>query len=186
MQPMKRYIQNLFQLILSPGNGWEDIAKGNDNPDSLAARGFYPLIAVVGLSVFFEMLYKSDSTFIGQFLKGIVEFMMFFVSYFIGTFVLSLFISSSVGGKVNEKRNKMFVLYSLGLLSFISILVNCLPVTTVVLFFLPIYVAIIMWKGTAYMGVVPGKEGEFMLIAIPGIIIPPYILLFLFSLLLPS
>ena len=64
MQPMKRYIQNLFQLILSPGNGWEDIAKGNDNPDSLAARGFYPLIAVVGLSVFFEMLYKSDCTFV--------------------------------------------------------------------------------------------------------------------------
>lgn len=77
-------------------------------------------------------------------------------------------------------------MYSLGLLSLISLLVNCLPITTVVLFFLPIYVAIIMWKGTTYMEVAHGSEGQFMLVAIPGVIVPPYLIYFLFSLIIPS
>lgn len=46
---MRRYLKYLFQLILSPGNGWEDIAIADDNPQSIASRGFYPLIAIAAL-----------------------------------------------------------------------------------------------------------------------------------------
>ncbi len=183
---MKLFLQNLFQLVLSPGNGWEDIAKTDSRADVIAVRGFYPLIAVTALSIFVEMLYKTGCSFIGELLKAVLVFMMYFLSYFIGTFILSVFIGPMLNGKTNENRIKTFVIYSLGLLSLISLLVNCLPITTVVLFFLPIYVAIIMWKGTAYMEVAHGSEGQFMLVAIPGVIVPPYLIYFLFSLIIPS
>ena len=29
----------MLQLILSPGNGWEDIGKANDNPRDIALAG---------------------------------------------------------------------------------------------------------------------------------------------------
>ena len=48
---MKYYLQYLFQLILSPRHGWEDIEKATSaegarlTPARLAAEGFYPLIS---------------------------------------------------------------------------------------------------------------------------------------------
>lgn len=33
---MREYLKYLFQLILSPGHGWEDIDKGSGNPAAVA------------------------------------------------------------------------------------------------------------------------------------------------------
>ena len=41
---MLKFIKNIFQLILSPGNGWEDISHDSEDPKSLAANGLYPII----------------------------------------------------------------------------------------------------------------------------------------------
>lgn len=79
---------------------------------------------------------------------------------------------------------RTFVLYSLSLLALITILVNCLPMTTVLLFFMPIYIAIIMWKGCQFLGVPKSQEGNFMLAAIFGVLLPPYFIYFLFLLLI--
>lgn len=50
------------------------------------------------------------------------------------------------------------------------------------LFFLPFYVALIEWKGCTYMGVKSERIGIFMIIAILGVLMPPYLFYFLFSL----
>ncbi|WP_301904684.1 hypothetical protein, partial [uncultured Duncaniella sp.] len=84
--------------------------------------------------------------------------------------------------RYNEKKAHTFVLYTLGLLALISFIVNVLPITSAMLFFLPFYVALIEWKGCTYMGVKSERIGIFMIIAILGVLMPPYLFYFLFSL----
>ena len=86
-----------------------------------------------------------------------------------------------IEGEYDEPRCQTFTLYTLGLLALITIIENFLPITALVLFFLPCYVALIQWKGCEYMHVRPDRIGQFMMIAILGVLLPPYIFYFIFS-----
>ena len=181
---MKEYLMNMFQLILSPGNGWEDIDSANENPRKIAKSGYYPLIAVTAASVFIQGIYHQYIPFIVLFLRMFVTFLVYFIAYFFGTFILSIFVESTLNGRYNERKCQTFALYTLGLLALISLIVNCLPVTSMMLFFLPFYVALIQWKATKYMDIKEEKIGIFMIIAILGVLLPLYFFYFLFSLIL--
>lgn len=181
---MSKYLKYIFQLILSPANGWEDIEKAGIQPSRIASTGYYPLIAVAAVSVFMQIIYHRHEYFLKLFMNMIVTFAVYFVSYFFATFVLSLFVESMMVDKdrYDEERCQTFALYSLGLLAVVNIIVNCLPVGFAVLFFLPLYVALIQWKGASYMRIKPEKTGLFMILAILGILAPPFVFYFLFSL----
>ncbi len=181
---MQRYLRHLFQLILSPGNGWEDIARANDTPRAIASSGFYPLIAIASVSVFVQGIYHTHLPFLLLFMRMIVTFLCYFISYFFGTFILSVLLERTLTGRYDQRRADTFVLYTLGLLSLISLILNCLPVTSMMLFFLPLYVALIQWKATAYLQVSAPRTGIFMLIAILGVLLPPYFFYLLFSIIL--
>lgn len=180
---MSKYLKYLFQLILSPAHGWEDIAKSGLAPSRIASAGFYPLIAITSLSVYFQAFYHRHVFFLKLFMDMIVTFAVFFVSYFFSTFMFSLFLEPMLEGKYDEDRCHIFVLYSLGLLALVTIIDNCLPVSFALLFFLPLYVALIQWKGAVYMDVRQSKIGLFMCLAILGVLAPPFVFYFLFSLL---
>ncbi len=180
---MREYLKYLFQLILSPGHGWEDIDKGSGNPAAVAARGFYPLIAIASLSVWMQGFYHPHIPFLALFMRMIVTFVVYFISYFFGTFMLSVFVEPMLDDRYDEVRCQTFTLYSLGLLAVISIIANCLPVSSALLFFLPMFAALVQWKGHLYMHVRPDKVGLFMILAILGVLAPPYIFYFLFSIL---
>lgn len=182
-QTMNRYLQHLFQLILSPGNGWEDIAKADIPAADIARRGYYPLIAVAALSVFMQGMWHHVE-FIVLFMRAIATFLVYFVSYFFGVFVLSLFVEPNLTHRYDEQQSETFTLFTLGLLALITIIINVLPVTSAMLYFLPLYVALIQWKGCAYMGVSPDRIGIFMIIAILGVLMPLYIFYFIFSLII--
>lgn len=179
---MKYYLKHLFQLILSPRNGWEDVDKAAMPPARIAAEGFYPLIAIAAASVFTQALFKHHVVFLSLFMRMIVTFVVYFISYFFSTFVMSMAVEPMIEGEYDEVRCQTFTLYTLGSLALISLIINCLPVTPLVLFFLPCYVALIQWKGCEYMRVRPEKIGHFMTLAILGVLLPPYIFYFIFSL----
>ena len=46
---MLKFLKNIFQLILSPGNGWEDISHDGEDPKVLAAKGLYPIIGFASI-----------------------------------------------------------------------------------------------------------------------------------------
>lgn len=178
---MKHYLKHLFQLILSPGHGWEDIAQADTSPRELAMKGYYPLAGLAALSVFMQGVYHH-ALFLTLLMRMMVTFLVYFTGYFFGVFMLSLFAEPMLSRGYDERRAHTFVLYSLGLLALITLLINCLPVTREMLFFLPLYAALVEWKGIAYMGVKADKTGPFMLIAILGILCPIYLFFKLFSL----
>ena len=47
MLTLLRYI---IQLILSPQNGWDDIADTNPDPDTLLRKGVYPLLGIAAVT----------------------------------------------------------------------------------------------------------------------------------------
>ena len=179
---MKEFLKSLLQLILSPRNGWEDIEKAALRPSQLLGRGLFPLMALAAVSVFAQALFLHHVVFLKLFMRMIITFVVYFISYFFSTFVLSLTPLVAESSQPDEdERAQTFTIYTLGLLALISIVVNLLPVTPLVLFFLPCYVALVQWKGCAYMRIPEGKQGLFMTVAIPGVLLPPYIFYFVFS-----
>lgn len=180
---MGRFLKLLFQLILSPTHGWEDIQASGESPAELAATGFYPLTAVVALSSFAGWFFHSTASLQHQLVGAIITFIMFFLGYFVGTFSLTTFLEAVVGHRVPASRCRVFALFSMSLLELATLINNLVPFTVVITWFIPIYVAVVMWKGAAYLDVLPADSGKMMLVAVPGVLLPPYLIYFLFSIL---
>lgn len=92
----------------------------------------------------------------------------------------------SADGDVSEQRNHTFVLYVLGLLELLMIVQNCVPVPMAIIFFLPVYVVIIMWKASRYLRIASGMTGRFVAGSVAGVLAPPYLLMLLMNIVLPS
>lgn len=179
---MLAYLKYLLQLTLSPAHGWEDIDAASRPVDDILRRGYYPLIGLASASVFMKMIFHQAVDFLPTLLQMIITFLVLFVSYHFGNFALSVFLEPLLQGKFDERRCQTFTLYILGLVAVITIILNCLPVTSLMLFFMPLYVVLVEWKGVAYLHVRPDRVVPFVVLAVCGVLAPPYILSFLFSL----
>lgn len=180
------YLKYLLQLILSPVHGWEDIGAAPQSQGEVASRGFYPLSAITALSVFAGKIFHPLRTLQELLIEAIITFVMFFLGYFFATFVLSTCIGPVVPGHTDERRCQLFSLYVMGMLELIAIIGNIVPITLAITWFLPVYVAVVMWKGAEFAGVKRENSGRFMLLAVPGVLLPPYILKLVFSIILKS
>lgn len=183
---MLKYLGYLIQLILSPGKGWDDIALSNLTPKSVAADGYYPLLGVASCSVFVQYLYDSDLTLPVLVESAVITFVVYFISYFIASFMFAVFGGRLIKSVPDEKRYNLFILFNLSILVMIEILKNCLPMSLSLVEFLPLFVLLVMWMGHRYLDVEPGKEGSFTIFCGLAILAPPFLLDFLFKLLLPS
>ncbi|MCM1519428.1 MAG: hypothetical protein NC098_01420 [Lachnoclostridium sp.] len=181
---MKIFFRNIFQLILHPAHGWEDIAKENTPARIPALGGLLPLIIIAALSVFLAPIYHSIVDWTRLVFNAVATFTMFFPAYFLGAFMLINFAGPMLKVPLDENKCNTFALYTIGLLAIITILTNCFPFLDSFIYFLPIYVAIIQWKGIDYMSVKPEAVGHFMMLAVLGVLAPPYIIYFLFSLII--
>jgi len=183
---MLKYLGYLIQLILSPGKGWDDIALSKLTPKSVAADGFYPLLGVASCTVFAQYLYDSDLTLPVLIEGAVITFVSYFISYFIASFMFAMFGKRLIKGEPDEKRYNLFILFNLSILVLITMLKNCLPMSLSLVEFLPLFVLLAMWMGHRYLDVEPGKEGSFTVFCALAILAPPFLLGFLFNLLLPS
>lgn len=50
LAPMLEFLKNILQLILSPGNGWEDLSHSKTEPETMLSKGLYPLLGVMALT----------------------------------------------------------------------------------------------------------------------------------------
>jgi heme/copper-type cytochrome/quinol oxidase subunit 4 len=167
----------LGHLILSPNRGWEDVMHYNLGQYRVLKSGLYPLFIVAALSVFIIGIYDSSLTFVSLFQRSIITFVQFFISYYIAQTIFSLTIEKYVeNGSIDDNRVGLFISIGLGLLAIIEVIKNVLPVELSLVQFLPIYVAIILWKGAAFLHVVDSKINYFVFLTIIAIIVPVYLL----------
>ncbi len=182
---MVKFLKYLLHLVLSPGMGWEDISHEGQNPQMIATDGLYPIFGIASLSIFITYFYNNDYGLVLLLQRAIIIFVQYFISCFIASFMFSMFIGKYVDGELNQKKSLTLIYYSLALLSIITIISNCLPMELSLVQFLPVYVALVIWKGGKYMAVKNDKMGQYMFFAIISIIVPPILLGYLFNIIIP-
>ena len=180
------YLRDIFQLILAPVKGWEDIAIDDYDSRRLLTKGFIPFIIVASMTVFIKAFYHSDASIVILLQQSIVCFLKYFASYFLAAFVFTLYLPTCIEGELSMQRCLTFVIYGLGLLALINIVKNCIPVELAIVFVMPIYALYILWRGLQYMNISFNGVGIFILLIIFGLLMPPYLLQYLFNLILPE
>lgn len=175
-------MKNVLQLVLSPRRGWEDIALDDEDGEEPVAPAFYVLAGIVALSWLVRGVYEPSLGWLRLLELAVITYGVLFVSYFVGTFVMSVSLESLVTrGEVSERRTRVFVIFGVTLLSLILLLANLLPASTPVLWFMPVYVVVVLWKGNRYLGVSDRKAGVFTLVSFIAVMLPPMLLGLLFK-----
>lgn len=170
---MLRYLKNIFQLMLSPTKGWEDISADMTDVDELSRRGYYILIAIASLSELVRPFYERNLSWVVAVESAVALAGSYFVAVFIGRQILETYLKPLVDGDINTTRINIFAIYTLGLLLIIEIIDNLLPTELTLVKFLPLFVALIIYKATLYMAVKPDHELRFLCISVAALIVVP-------------
>ncbi len=183
---MLKFLKYLLQLLISPANGWDDISHAGTEPSRLTAEGFYPLLGASAITAFIPMIYDHEISLAAALQNAIIIFVQYFISLFLANYIFATILPRYIDGEPNEKRTSTFIIYNLSLLALITIIENILPFDLAIVQFLPIVVAVVMWRGCRYMAVLSDRTGRFMIAAIVTIIAMPLLLGYLLHLLAPA
>lgn len=170
---MLLYLKNLIQLILSPSKGWEDVSASLSSPDKLVRDAFFPLLGFASLTEFVRLFNNNNGGAVSVIELAIALFGCYLVSFYIGRLFLEHYLKPLVSGEINTTKISTFTLYALGLMILIEIIENILPTDLTLVKFLPLFVALILYKGTSYMAVKPDHELRFLCIAVASLIVVP-------------
>lgn len=193
---MLKYLANIIQLIFSPQKGWEDLEDDDYRPDGkpgaidirrLYTHCFLPMIALISLTSFVQLVYMSDSTFTKGLIKVIFEFSSLFLSYHLAIYIFSWWMPKLVSkdAEPDMRRDAIMVMYCISVLAIIFLIQNVVKFNDFGLIkLLPLYVIFIIWKGSEFIGVPQRNIGGFMFMATAAILGSVYGLYFLFSILL--
>lgn len=179
------YLKSCLQLILSPRHGWEDISYDNPGHKELFVSGFLPFILIVSLSPLIGCIYTGEFEWLYEVGAILKIFLKYFISYFIAGLIFTFYMPVVSQGACKEKQRSVFLMFSLGLLAILDLLHNCLPIDLAVLNFLPLYTLFIMWRGAPYMKVAKGRNASFVFLCFFAVIVAPYLLNLLFSVIMP-
>ncbi|MCM1021102.1 MAG: hypothetical protein NC343_02940 [Muribaculum sp.] len=184
---MLQFLRYISQLIISPGNGWEDIAARADSPADIARKGFYPLCGITACSVFVKLFYGGVKLYpLPELIEqAVVTFIMFFAGNFFASFCWSVFAPRfSAKSDATEKKQNTFIIYNLSLLAIIQIIGNCFPISLSLVQFLPLFLLVVIWAGHRYVCVKPHMMFTFMIFSALTILVPPYVISYVFLILM--
>lgn len=149
-------------------------------------RWFLSVAGAYCLLVFTRRLYDSDLGLVTMIQGAIITFVEYFVSYFLASFLFSIFLGKVIDGELNEKKYHTFAIYNISLLALITIIENCLPTELSIVQFLPVFTIVVMWMGKRYLAVKEEKSFTFIFLASVAILVMPYLLGFLFNMVIPN
>lgn len=175
------FLRNILQLILAPGKGWEDVSGDMADPSSLSRRYLYPLMGLAAVSVFFRLIYDSDTRFAVLLVTAFVVFVSLFVTFFFAVAIFKSYFYKFCEGEPNERKYTTVITYCVCMQSIFTIIYNVMPHISLLNFLLPLVVTLIFWKSDIYLRVRPDRNLAFLLLGICTIILPPSILQWAFA-----
>ena len=179
---MGLFLKYLIQLILSPGNAWEDLAHDDPEPEALLHEGYYPLLGVASATAFFGMLYHGAG--LSQVLvTAMAIFGIYFVAVYIGKLLFGLYFECTAGVELDRRRAMQYIISGLGLMLLFQIVENLLPWNLLILKLMPIYIIVVLSKGSGFLGA--GEVSHMRLTALAGatlVVIPMVIYYFILML----
>ena len=172
MLTLLRYI---IQLILSPKNGWEDLAQTNPDPDVLLTKGVYPLLGIAAVTEFLGMAYQGYA--LGQVLISAINvFGSYFVAVFIARLLFDLYLNKLAGAEIDKRHSSTVIICGIGMMIVFQIIENCLPWNLLIIRFLPLYAALIIFKACAYLRIPKSNELKFTALAAFTIVAVPLLI----------
>lgn len=183
-----QYLKLILQLIISPAKGWEDISHDGYSPEQLCRNGFYPLIAVVAVTTLLRFLYEDSDTvtFVASLQMAIVNVTAFFASLFLGQHLMNLYLERFTDKEPTQQKTDTVVIFILSIMMLFTIISNLVPIKLEILKFLSLYSIFVLWKGLRYLDVSENKDGYYVFLGVFSIIVPPFLLKFLFTILMPE
>ncbi len=181
---MSAYLKYLFQLILSPSRGWEDLSHDGADPDELLRRGLYPLTGITALSEFLQLFYSRYAGFGSVLQAAIAIFCAFFAAIFLSRLLLDALLPKVTEGAPSDRRTATLNIMCIGQMEIIAIISNCIPTGLTLVHFLPIYALLIFYKASRYMAVRPDSDMNYLVIGLLSVVAIPKVLYWLLSLIL--
>lgn len=176
---MWMFIKNIIQLIISPDNGWDDVSRVAD--PVRACRGMSWMITVAALSIFIQFFYSGHPSAMVLCQQMVVVLVSLWATFFVGDFVLTMWLPRMNDGVVDERVSRLFLCYTVSLLSLQIVLASILPLTFAILELWPIYVVVIMWRAMKVLDLPDKATGKFLLAVIVAFILPSQLLLRAFN-----
>ena len=152
-----KYLLGLLQVVLSPRRGWEDASYDGYDAEKLFKEGFLPFILLVSATIFVRALMHEEFEWLTLSFQAFVCFLKYFLTY-----------------------------YTIGILGAINIIANLMPVDTAVVYMLPLYLLIVIWRSTRFMAVKYENRTTFTIASVLSIVFPPILIQLLFNLILKS
>lgn len=181
---MFTYLRHLFQLILSPGRGWEDVSASCPDPEEMMRRGLYPLLGVAALTVFVQRAYDSTLELSTMLEHAIVVFGAYFASIFLSRLLLEVTLPRVVDGELNLRKCSVLTVCTIGLMVLIQILSNVLPSGLTMLRFLPLLVVVTIYRGAQYLCVKADSVMNYLLLTAASTIVTPLLLYYILDLII--
>lgn len=167
------YIRQLFQLVLSPSRGWEDISEAALAPDDVQRRGLYPWLAITALSEFVRLAYQPGLTFWVALESAIAVGGSMFAALYVARIFLDMTLAPNVDGTLNVGKVSVLTSYMIGVAGLFRIISNAVPASLTLIYILPLISLLILFKAAPYIGVRNDSPMTFLfLTAVATIIIP--------------
>ena len=175
----------VFKTIATPVSGWKELKRAHVQPEDMAALSFYRLLALAAASCFADYIYNPDVTLTGTLTNAVVEFVKYFLGYF-AVMATCKILPDEIRYRMEMPFGRNFVMTAMCSLVVWSILLQWIPIAAPVLSFLPLYTVYMVFKGVKYLRI-PENRHVLSASVISAIsILAPYIIGFLFNLLLPT
>ncbi len=177
-------LRHLIQLILSPTNGWKDLAERDPDPEVLLRRGLYPLMGISAATEFLTLLYGSDESMLNVVSTSITDFGAYFLALFLARLVMEISLTKLCDEMPTSRRIYNFINMSVGLMILFRILDNCLPWSLMLFKFLPLYVMLVMSRALDYLNVRKTDDMRFIGLTAGLIVAVPLAIYYLIYLLI--
>lgn len=183
---MFQYLKYLFQLLLSPGLGWEDLEKNNPDPEELTRKGLYPLIGFAAATEFLALFYERGVALGTVLIRAVAVFGSYFVSVFIAKLIFDYYMGHlTENGSYDQRRASTMTVAGLGMMVLIQVFSNCLPWNLIFLKFLPVYVVLVLYKASRYMAIRRNEEMRFLGITAGAVVGVPLLIYYLLYFIIP-
>ena len=153
--------KNIFQIIASPKAAWENIKKYNIPKDYLMSKTFYPLLAILAVSVFVRYFYGEELSLSEYLTMSIISVCKYFFGYLISVYFLSVIFADML--KENENKLHVFLIYNYCILMIINIISFLIPSGVPILHFFPIYIVYVIFKSLDYFNVPRNEDVKYVI-----------------------
>ncbi len=180
---MLHFFKLLFQLVLAPTQGWDDIAAAKLDPRKAVMHGLLPLVCLTALSVVVAAVWEIHLDPLNLAIRAVTTFATYMLSYFVCIWVSAAVLPHlSSDGLISRERIQLYSAFVVSQMALIGLLENLVPARLVLLQFLPLFLVVEIAKARDFLGADADRTGLVTTMGVCGAILPIY----LFSYIFPS